>query len=519
MQIRNLDYTYNKVVQAAQKMPGLLRAIGVAYQPSVEPVEVPPTTFASRSFDVTSVLDLFCSRATLTLTLGPEEVVVDLQHSAGNINRAREYADLGHVTRVRRCGGCFGVSSNAGTFYPGWGCSGDVVSAVIQEMRERMFARGNVGQIKKQEAMMAQLVEVNKEMQLVCDTLNLKYPPSAEDMANIYGSNTPSIPPEVPFQGLGEQVALKSYDVGDSCDALDQCVHTCGLSGWTRHTLELRENEMVMLEKNRCIDMDVKVPYAQLGSVDYHKACWCCYSINTGPQMRISPGWGCNQALTQEIAAELQERKVKRGNIAQLKQLEWMSSSAIELDIKSDLWLHSRSLQFPPNPQIIQRMYGSNPPRALTSSPGAPHLQPSKSFEVKSFDVTNTCNQICCCMFSLGLAGCVKTTLVLEEEEAFSQSNSWCHHSGTRRPYAHLASVDVEESCGCCYAISGVASPGCGCNQDLVAEIAAELQERKVKRGNIAQLMIQENITNKISMVNAKIDTIAFDMSENETKF
>lgn len=76
---------------------------------------------------------------------------------------------------------------------------------------------------------------------------------------------------QVPFQGLGEQVALKSYDVGDSCDALDQCVHTCGLSGWTRHTLELRENEMVMLEKNRCIDMDVKVPYAQLGSVDYHK--------------------------------------------------------------------------------------------------------------------------------------------------------------------------------------------------------------------------------------------------------
>lgn len=59
------------------------------------------------------------------------------------------YADLGHVTRVRRCGGCFGVSSNAGTFYPGWGCSGDVVSAVIQEMRERMFARGNVGQVPR----------------------------------------------------------------------------------------------------------------------------------------------------------------------------------------------------------------------------------------------------------------------------------------------------------------------------------------------------------------------------------
>lgn len=55
---------------------------------------------------------------------------------------------------------------------------------------------------------------------------------------------------------------------------------------------------------------------------------------------------------TQEIAAELQSRKVKRGNIAQLKQLEWMNTTALELDIKSDLWLNSHSMSFPPPQQV-----------------------------------------------------------------------------------------------------------------------------------------------------------------------
>ena len=38
---------------------------------------------------------------------------------------------------------------------------------------------------------------------------------------------------------------------------------------------------------------------------------------------------------------------------------------------------------------------------------------------------------------------------------------------------------------------SEVASPGCGCNQALVQELGAELQERKVRRGNIAQIKMK----------------------------
>ena len=42
---------------------------------------------------------------------------------------------------------------------------------------------------------------------------------------------------------------------------------------------------------------------------------------------------------------------------------------------------------------------------------------------------------------------------------------------------------------------SEVASPGCGCNQALVQELGAELQERKVRRGNIAPDQDEGHVT------------------------
>lgn len=47
--------------------------------------------------------------------------------------------------------------------------------------------------------------------------------------------------------------------------------------------------------------------------------CCCCYSVSTGQNM-VSPGCGCSKALVEEIAGELQDRKVKRGNIAQVRR-------------------------------------------------------------------------------------------------------------------------------------------------------------------------------------------------------
>ena len=57
-----------------------------------------------------------------------------------------------------------------------------------------------------------------------------------------------------------------------------------------------------------------------------------------------------------------------------------------------------------------------------------------------------------------------------------------------RTPYAQLGAIDTESTCGCCKNIPDVADAGCGCEAALMGEIATELHERKVKRGNIAQV-------------------------------
>lgn len=88
---------------------------------------------------------------------------------------------------------------------------------------------------------------------------------------------------QVSLGDLGQQVEPKTYDVTDKCAAASGFLHTCGLLGCTKQTMELRDNEMVMLEKNNCVDMDVKVPYAQLGSVDYNKGAVCHQTSHSVP--------------------------------------------------------------------------------------------------------------------------------------------------------------------------------------------------------------------------------------------
>eukprot|EP00959_Pyramimonas_sp_CCMP1952_P154339 3228936-Pyramimonas_sp.AAC.1 len=41
-------------------------------------------------------------------------------------------------------------------------------------------------------------------------------------------------------------------------------------------------------------------------SVDHNKDCCCCHSVNG-----MSPGWGCETDMVNELSKELQARKVK----------------------------------------------------------------------------------------------------------------------------------------------------------------------------------------------------------------
>jgi len=95
------------------------------------------------------------------------------------------------------------------------------------------------------------------------------------------------------------------------------------------------------------------------------------------------------------------------------------------------------------------------------------------------------------------------------EGGALPHPNQLVLKTNDRRPYAQVDSVDMEKAfCGTCTSIPGVANPGCGCSNGLVAELAGELQERKMKRGMTAQLKTQENVMNEVLKLGVKVDLL-----------
>ena len=58
-----------------------------------------------------------------------------------------------------------------------------------------------------------------------------------------------------------------------------------------------------MTRKTMCDTNVQRRPYGELGSVDKGTACGCCTSVTSGLGP-ISPGWGCEEALVDELVEE-----------------------------------------------------------------------------------------------------------------------------------------------------------------------------------------------------------------------
>jgi len=121
-----------------------------------------------------------------------------------------------------------------------------------------------------------------------------------------------------------------------------------------------------------------------------------------------------------------------------------------------------------------------------------------QTFEFKEYDVTSYWESGCGMLWTFGLMGWTRKQLTLDPDEAVLKTDNCCCHSVQKRPYAQLGSVDSSQACGCCWGVKsditgaeGEISPGCGCQEALVKEIIAELQARKLGRGNVAQLKAQ----------------------------
>jgi hypothetical protein len=489
--------------------------MGIKYDVKTTPKPAEKKVFETVKFDVSNYCEML-SCAFTELELGPEEAQITYNKCFGcqSLSQKREYAQLGTVEMGKQCVVCRNVDSDLGPpLAPGCGCDKTKVLKIVQELRERMGERGNIGQIKKQERIFHQMVELDQELPLLCQKEGVQYPPDQAKMSAVMARENQGGPVENPDisilkqQGVAAQIGAtaqvetKTFDVTNTCDNISTLCCTCGMAGCTKREMELKEDMVIITEKNNLDDLNIHMPYAQMGSVDYTKACGCCYAVNDE-----SPGCGCQKDKVEEMAAELQKRKVMRGNIAQIKQLEAMQSSIIDLNLQGSLILEKESIQYPPTQEQINQVFNGKRPRILDTPP--PHVGAAKAFDTREFNVTNHVES-CCQMLCCPCAGPVYRTMTLEAEEMYMVRTDWCSKNNERTPYAQLGSVEVETACICCSELPEVASPGCGCSKALVDDIANELQARKVQRGNIAQFKMQENLINEMLKLTVKTKLLA----------
>ena len=87
-------------------------------------------------------------------------------------------------------------------------------------------------------------------------------------------------------------------------------------------------------------------------------SCICCWGVGSDllegveGKAPIMPGFGCSRPLVEELVAELQARKVGRGNIAQLKAQEVLAQRVDHMHSKLDLILAHLNITPPPPPAL-----------------------------------------------------------------------------------------------------------------------------------------------------------------------
>ena len=102
------------------------------------------------------------------------------QNLCTTVQQKREYAQLGDVQMIKSCVCLRALTSGLGQFSPGCGCSGSVVAGVVEELRARMIARCNIGQIRKQEKMMRMVDELHNQLVLAHEKLGVVYTAPAD---------------------------------------------------------------------------------------------------------------------------------------------------------------------------------------------------------------------------------------------------------------------------------------------------------------------------------------------------
>mmetsp|Transcript_86860 Transcript_86860/g.202184 ORF Transcript_86860/g.202184 Transcript_86860/m.202184 type:complete len:338 (-) Transcript_86860:109-1122(-) len=140
----------------AAKIDAILASLSVPLPQEMVDMQqsaAPLTFFGHQEFDVTDTCSKLCTCgiSRVLLFLGPEEVVIEATTCCARIRSSRPYGELGHVTEATSCGCCAAVASSLGILSPGCGCQKDLVHEISEELKRRMQARGDTGNLQRQE--------------------------------------------------------------------------------------------------------------------------------------------------------------------------------------------------------------------------------------------------------------------------------------------------------------------------------------------------------------------------------
>ena len=130
------------------------------------------TRFDHKEYDTTNLCEKFCPPGSLCmcfslqqkLILEPEEAVLVTSTICSTTNQRRPYGELGSVDKYTSFGICASIVYGQSYLTPGLGCSTELVEEIVAELKQRMKARGDTGQIQRAETMLEELKEVQHDV-------------------------------------------------------------------------------------------------------------------------------------------------------------------------------------------------------------------------------------------------------------------------------------------------------------------------------------------------------------------
>ena len=140
-----------------------------AVDAKVTSTETDATTFPVKDYVVTPGCLCCLVLCPQTLTLEAEEVVYKVATPCDTKIKRMPYGQLGSVDKMTSCGCCIGVDSQLTpgpeeNIAPGCGCETALVEEIVAELKARMKARGDTGNIKRAEQTIDMVAKLQGDM-------------------------------------------------------------------------------------------------------------------------------------------------------------------------------------------------------------------------------------------------------------------------------------------------------------------------------------------------------------------